>query len=100
MSKNPSSTPRKKTSSSKDPHQIARAAVDRYFAAMVDSRDFFLGEQNDAIEKVCEEVYEILEAGTTIDPSDDLIRWALALDAGYLVGVNVGLRLRNIGGAR
>jgi len=89
--------------------QHATQAVSEYFNAMLADREFFPlsgiadnGSQP-SLGDVFEEVSNILEAEYVrehgpITDDQDVVLWQIGLAAGYLVGVQVGLRLR--GGAR
>jgi hypothetical protein len=92
--------PRKKT-----PHALAARVVERYFQAMMTDREFMNDGSIEAnhLDAVFEEVSDLLEAEHVkqhgpIKRDDDLTRWAIGMEAGYIVGVQIGMRLA--GGAR
>jgi hypothetical protein len=91
-----------KAARSKNPLQgIAATAAEEYFAAIVNHHD--LGDVFDPmqspLDEAIEEITNLLEDERgKHPPSPHMERWHIGVRAGYLVGVQVGLRLR--GGAR
>ena len=85
----------------KDPRAIARTAADEYFAALLNNPD--LGEAFDEmaspLDGALEEIINLLEAEHVkqhgpITSDADVTYEMIGRETGYLVGVQVGLRLR------
>ncbi len=82
----------------KDPRQMADEAVQRWFDAMLESADVFMAggcyfvdlfEEMDAIQNALE-----AEDGRPVADDDADAHEMSAREAGYLIGVRVGMRLR------
>lgn len=93
----------------KTPQQIAREAVEEWHSTVIEDRDALYTSSHAAstssrrIDSAFDAIENFLEAEHVkghgpIEPDDDLQRVMFGRDAGYLIGVQVGLRLR--GGAR
>ena len=90
------------TKRAKNPQEIATAAVQRWFTDMVGSGDTLTSGDYDVsgpISQAYEEIELILEDRHVqqygpIRPDQDLTRLMFGRESGYLVGVQVGLRLR------
>jgi hypothetical protein len=100
-------TTKRKRPGTKPSHQIAREAVTQYFAALATDRGILMDDTtspslkrlNEAFDKVARAVER--EHGEQItDETENYVTEEIGIYAGYLVGVQVGLRLRNIRGAR
>lgn len=88
-----------------DPHAIAHVAVDRFFQAMIASRDATAEGcwSTASLDQAFIETQDAVKAAYVrehgpIKDGDDLVDEQCAQEAGYLVGVQVGLRLRSVGG--
>ena len=86
------------------PAKLAQRGVERLFQELTDTSEAFadarnsigpiedlITEVNDAIER------EHIQKHGPIEPDEDIAREILGREAGYLVGVQVGLRLRRAG---
>jgi RNA 3'-terminal phosphate cyclase len=73
------------------PEAIAARAADEYFARIA----YDAGSVEESLRDGIVEVYEALNPG-----SDEERNHVLAGRANYIVGVQIGLRMRNVGGAR
>lgn len=89
------------------PAQIAARAVEAWFAFAVTNIGAIATDHTPldcpSIEGAREEVFAALvseHAGRYPGEYEASTRESLALDAGYLIGVQVGLRLRNIGATK
>src|SRR5207237_750284 len=82
--------------------QLAIAAADQYFAALASDLPFDVAPGDVNLVELCTEIQDAIDDGKrseTVDPIVEL-QWRedSALRAGYLLGVQIGLRMR--GGAR
>ena len=101
---NATQTRRKKTLA---PSEIARRAVDEWIgnaATSLWSSARWDQHESEVLERATTEVLEVLKArwiarhGSIEGETDEAInREILGMEAGFLVGVQLGLRLRNVG---
>jgi hypothetical protein len=97
---------KRKTSPAKDPRRMAVAVVQEHFDNMMTTSDTYIeaGYLVSPIDAAFDAIENALEAeavkrqGKPIDPDEDVELRMISREAGYLIGVQVGLRLR--GGAR
>ena len=99
-----------KTTKTLTPAEIAARAVDAFFSNAATALYHLTSDReelSEALERGAEEVLEVLKAGFvarhgSIEANTDeaINREMLGMEAGYLVGVQVGLRMRNIGDVR
>jgi hypothetical protein len=91
-----------KTKRAKTPQQIAAAAVEQWFHDVVGSTDALTSadyDENGLIAEAYDEIERLLEAEYVrqhgpIKPEDNTALVVFAREAGHLIGVQVGLRLR------
>jgi hypothetical protein len=88
----------------KDPRRMAAEAVREYFQRMVTDCEAFNPDFSDSrvIDEAFEQIEDVIEAafvkerGKSLRPDEDLYPRQFSREAGYLIGVQVGLRLREV----
>jgi hypothetical protein len=85
--------------------QLARQEVHAWFEAVIEEQETLIGgDGNQPLERlsaVFENVVKILESEEDepiTDATDNWVTSNIGVRAGYLIGVQIGLRLRNVGG--
>lgn len=101
MSRTPQGS-RKKSVTKPSAAQIAAQSVAEWHAGFLSSSSAYVWPDSEAPDDVLERVQDALQREHIAKhgPLKDEVRLMLAQEAGYLLGVQVGLRLRAEGGAR